>query len=395
MSLFQTPEERTGRIGRWASPLFAAAVLLIFLLALPVFSPASGATLKEKLAQKQSELNAAYAEYSTFQDELNVLAEKHNAAEVRMAQIDDAINGVENEVALAKKDLDITQAQLAERLVRLYKDSYSSAPSYLEVLFEESDFSSILERFSLLGRVADRDQELFDQVASYLAKSQEREAALGEKKQAQAAQAAELQALQAEMGDKFAAASDEYKRLKSQVVSLREQVREAEEAAARAAAAAKAAAEAAKANTARSNSGGGKVQAGVFVFPVAGPHSFIDSWGAARSGGRSHKGTDILAGRGTPVVACVSGTIARTTPTDTGLGGITIWLKGNNGSSYYYAHLDGIAGGIHRGVPVGAGQVIGWVGSTGNAGSCNHLHFQIHPGGGGATNPYATLRAAD
>ncbi|MBC7294424.1 MAG: M23 family metallopeptidase, partial [Thermoleophilia bacterium] len=117
---------------------------------------------------------------------------------------------------------------------------------------------------------------------------------------------------------------------------------------------------------------------------------------APRSGGRTHKGTDIIAPRGTPVVACVAGTIVRANPYDTGLGGISIWLRGRNGTTYYYAHLDGLASGIQAGVAVAAGQTIGYVGDTGNArGGVCHLHFEIHPGGGAAVNPYATLRAAD
>lgn len=408
MSLFGTPEERSRRIGVFAPPCLAVLALLILLTVMPAFSPASGASLKERLAQKQAELNAAYAEYSKFQDRMNVLAEKQNAAEVRMAQIDDAINSVENEISLAEKDMEIAQAQLAERIVDLYKNNYSSTPQYLEVLFEESDFVTVLRRFDMMGKLADRDQELFEQVGQYLGQEEERQLTLEEKKRAQDEVLAEIDGLQAEMQQEFEASEGEYQRLMTQVLNLREEVRKAEEAARlaaeRAAAAAAAAAKAKQQTTSSSSntrrttstySGGGNVQSGSFVFPVQGPHSYIDSWGAPRSGGRTHKGTDILAPRGTPVVACVTGTISRTSPTDSGLGGITIYLRGNDGYTYYYAHLDGIAGGISSGVSVSAGQLIGWVGSTGNAGSTNHLHFCAYTSGGVAVNPYSILRAND
>ncbi|MCL6472914.1 MAG: peptidoglycan DD-metalloendopeptidase family protein [Firmicutes bacterium] len=135
---------------------------------------------------------------------------------------------------------------------------------------------------------------------------------------------------------------------------------------------------------------------GGFVFPVAGAHTYVDSWGNARSGGRRHQGTDIMAARGTPAVACTSGVIGKATPFSRGIGGITIWLVGDDGNAYYYAHLDCIEPSIRPGVRVGAGQVIGKVGSTGNAPeSAPHLHFEFHPQGERAVNPYPLLKSVD
>jgi murein DD-endopeptidase MepM/ murein hydrolase activator NlpD len=118
--------------------------------------------------------------------------------------------------------------------------------------------------------------------------------------------------------------------------------------------------------------------------PVAGPHSFIDSYGYPRSGGRRHKGVDMMAAKGTPVVAPVSGTV---THRSNRLGGKSFYLTGDDGDSYYGTHLDdyGSSGWV------AAGTVIGYVGATGNAaGGSPHLHFEIHPGGGSPVNPYPT-----
>jgi murein DD-endopeptidase MepM/ murein hydrolase activator NlpD len=126
--------------------------------------------------------------------------------------------------------------------------------------------------------------------------------------------------------------------------------------------------------------------------PVAGPVSFIDSWGSARSGGRGHKGVDMMAARGTPVVAIFDGAITRLSSSSS-LGGITIWMHSAAGDSYYYAHLDGYAEGVTSGMSVAAGQVMGYVGSTGNASpGYPHLHFEYHPGGGSAVNPYPLVK---
>ena len=124
-----------------------------------------------------------------------------------------------------------------------------------------------------------------------------------------------------------------------------------------------------------------------------GAYSFIDSWGFARSGGRRHKGADVMAPRGVNVYAFTSGTVGRMT--NGGLGGLSIRLRGSDGNRYYYAHLDGFADGISSGVRVQAGDLLGFNGDSGNArGGPTHVHFQLHPGGGAPTNPYPWLRAA-
>jgi len=127
------------------------------------------------------------------------------------------------------------------------------------------------------------------------------------------------------------------------------------------------------------------ITGGSWLCPVAGPNAFGDTWGAARSGGRTHQGVDMMSPFGTPLIAVVSGSVTMKT---NNLGGNVIWLTGADGNKYYYAHLSSWEG-SSRGV--NAGEVIGYVGATGNT-TANHLHFEIHPGGGAAVNPYPTVR---
>jgi murein DD-endopeptidase MepM/ murein hydrolase activator NlpD len=126
-----------------------------------------------------------------------------------------------------------------------------------------------------------------------------------------------------------------------------------------------------------------------YACPVEPPYSYTDTWGAARSGGRTHQGTDIMAPSGAKELAYTDGVISRE-HTNT-LGGITLYLQGDNGDEYYYAHLSGYAVGV--GTRVRAGQVIAYVGNTGDARyTAPHLHFEVHPGGGDPVNPYPYVK---
>lgn len=128
--------------------------------------------------------------------------------------------------------------------------------------------------------------------------------------------------------------------------------------------------------------------------PIAGSVSFTDTYGAARSGGRSHEGVDMFAAEGTPLVAVTDGTTFLVENVDDDIGGISLWIRAPSGDTYYYAHNSANAVG-KSGVQVRRGQVVAYVGRTGNAiGTQPHVHFEIHPRGGGPTNPTASVSAA-
>jgi peptidoglycan LD-endopeptidase LytH len=118
------------------------------------------------------------------------------------------------------------------------------------------------------------------------------------------------------------------------------------------------------------------------------PYTYVDSWGAARSGGRRHEGTDVMAPHGARVFAFVNGVVSRESSSTNG--GIQLYLQGDNGVEYFYAHLSGYA--VGTGTRVRAGQLIARNGQTGNARyTAPHVHFEVHLNGG-PVNPYPYLR---
>lgn len=131
---------------------------------------------------------------------------------------------------------------------------------------------------------------------------------------------------------------------------------------------------------------------GAYAFPVLGDVSFIDDYGAPRAGTGWHQGNDLFATTGTPLVAVADGTLSRVGVNT--LGGNRLWLTDDAGTAYYYAHMSAYAPAAVEGARVRAGQVIGFVGNTGQAITTPpHVHLEIHPAGGDSVNPYPYLVA--
>jgi Peptidase family M23 len=141
-----------------------------------------------------------------------------------------------------------------------------------------------------------------------------------------------------------------------------------------------------------------QLTAGGYVFPVYGPASFSDDFGAARADTGWHHGNDIFAPLGAPVLAVTGGTVFSVGWNT--IGGNRFWLRDLQGNEFYYAHLSAFTPLAQDGAQVNAGDVIGFVGATGDAaGTPTHLHFEIHPaallgmGYDGVIDPYPYLLA--
>ncbi|MFT5026463.1 MAG: peptidoglycan hydrolase-like protein with peptidoglycan-binding domain [Ilumatobacter sp.] len=130
-------------------------------------------------------------------------------------------------------------------------------------------------------------------------------------------------------------------------------------------------------------------------FPIQGQCYFGNTWHAPRGNGRLHEGVDVIAGEGNLLYAVVDGTISKQYWDRPGaLAGNGLRVAQDDGTYFTYLHMSGFSPGIEVGTEVKAGDVVGFVGNTGSS-ATPHLHFEIHPGGGAAVNPYPYLKAID
>ena len=315
-------------------------------LALVALSPA--------VADTKDELEAARAELSRVQGELDRATAEWHAAVLRLDQTRAELAQTRVRIEAIERRLGRIEARLAERAVT----AFTTTPAFtIDLLLSSGSFTEFSDRLEFLGSVAQDDVDLaLEQQTAQEDLRREREH-LADLSLRQAEAAADLRDVQeridAELG-----------RIQGRVNALLEVYRK-EQAAARAA-------QAELEILGQSPDPSSPIQ----VCPVAGPNSFVDSFGWPRDG-HTHQGIDLIAAAGTPVVAAHPGVVSHSSSSSGGIQAYT-----------FYAHLSGYSGASGS---VGAGTVIGYVGSTGNAGSTNHLHFEYHPGGGAAINPYQML----
>lgn len=341
-------------------------------------------------------LEQARAERAAVQTRLDDAAARMAALEAETAELTAQRDELAAELAALEATVGAVRARVAVRVRELYKRG-SADPVVL--LLSGRDPDEALDRASTMSRLVAGDLGEA-QVATNVGIQV---TAVAERLAQQDAALAERRAEQHQLTEQLAQDLDRAVALEAR---LEREDRERREAEARRRAAAEAArqaaARAARSRTSGTASGGtsgttsGGSSAGApapstggKACPMARPHSFSDTWGAPRSGGRSHRGTDILGPRGQRVFAIVDGVwdVQRYG----NMAGNWAILKGSDGTHYWYLHLERHL--VGDGARVSAGQQVATNGDTGNArGTTPHVHFEQHPGGGGAVNPYPLLK---
>ena len=318
-------------------------------------------------AQTQSDLDRARREASQIKSRLQEIAEAFAEADAAQDRTEKELSETAQEIRDLKKDMASIQGQLKDRIRAAYK---MGGLGFFELLLEARSFRDFQLRLFGLQRQTLADEDLVLQLRKKRAELDSKEAELSTSKRVLTDRVSAYEAQARRANASLQEANALVGRLKGQL--SRQQI--------------------ARLFRPSASSGGmasaGGRAVGMSSCPLDAPNVVTNSFGAPRGGGtRRHQGNDIMAAYGIPVRAVNSGTITRTGTG--GLGGLSIYLW-DGSTEYYYAHLSQLK--VSSGQKVSAGQLVGNNGDSGNAsGGPPHVHFEIHPGGGGAIDPYPSL----
>lgn len=397
--------------------VITAVVLTCMLLTLPGL--AFGGSLQQQINDVGSQIdskkqlqNQTQTQADTLNKQLQDVVVQYQSAYSELSQTETDITKNQRRLSSAIEQQSYYQVILNNRSVSAYR--YGNI-YYLEVLMDTKDFQDFLVRLDFLAKVSERDAQVLaasktlkNEIASdrnLLEKQKSSQRVLvnlmaNKQDEMNKTLASQQQLLNSLQGDIKNLATDQQNLL---VAKQQEDARLVSLASSGKSSSSSGgiddnyAADGANPGSAKSN----------MIFPVARgySHGYSNDWGGARPGGTFHQGTDIFGIRGTPIVAATNGVVGSMFGQQM-LGGFRMWVLGDDGYNYYYAHLNGdvdiaYAPGIAPGVRVSQGQVIGYMGDSGQAkGTGVHLHFGItvtNPADNNWIwiNPYPYLKAVD
>lgn len=376
------------RVQRWALLLLTVGLLAVVPVAASAQTQADVDRAERNRKIAEASKSQAYQDYQRVTTLLDEAVEKYMQLWAEREELTYRIELMEQAAARYQEEAD----ELSERAKNIVIDAYISGQRNLVgSAFTASTIQDLVTSQALIGRATERELESLDNLEAVSRQAERSSAELVVRRADVAAnqdaaavvveEIEELRQEQASILDKadeiLHAAIDRYNKEinEKRVEDARIKRQQAEKSASRPGAA-----------------GGAPPETTPgFMCPVQGGASFIDSWGYPRSGGRRHKGVDMFAARNTPVVAVVDGRIKFSSNS---LGGLSSHLYADNGTVYYYAHLEGHPTNITSGQRVSKGTIVGYVGNSGNARYTSpHVHFEIRPNGK-AVNPYPTVRSA-
>lgn len=299
---------------------------------------------------------------TALEGEIDALTAQVEVARGDLEELNGRIGDAEDEIGRLQQQNAKLQKEAIERATELYK---AGQMEMVDALLGSKDFADLSTGAEMLSRVTEEDNGVFVELSRGQAQQERLQEQLTQDRERVEETIDAREAAVADQQRLFANAQDDYREC---LAELQEET------------------------TAAPAPGPAPAlisvkPTGDMACPVAGPTSFVDSWLAPRDG-HLHQGVDMMAAYGTPLVAIVSGSI--TYSGYHGSAGNWLTLSGDNGHAYYYMHnQQNLVSGGH----VAAGEQIGTVGDTGNAVGTPHLHFEYHPGGGSAVNPYPLVAA--